>query len=99
MLYASRTPREGKPAYLEVVLVILEDAVQDPRVRGGVQKNPLGRVSDVVNGKRTVPPECPRHGLQHKGRSSETLPCAQPRAVAQALQARSSEQDFASSVR
>lgn len=46
-----------KPAYLQMVLTILENVVDDCSMGTGIQKNSLVGVSNIVNRKRTVPSE------------------------------------------
>lgn len=44
-------------AYLQVVLTVPEDVVDDCGVGAGIQKDLLVLVSNIVNRKRTVPAE------------------------------------------
>lgn len=46
-----------KPTYLQMVLTVLENVVNDRSMRTGIQKNSLVGVSNIVNRKRTVPSE------------------------------------------
>lgn len=70
---------ETRPAYLKVVLGVLEDIVDDSSVTADVQKDSLV-FPHVVDGEGTVPSERPGHALKDKDKHrSQWL--AEPRAV------------------